>query len=98
MHTFISIGILVNINFNPLNWSVFITDIAVVTKPQLNIISSWCGELLAEPGRIVELTASISTLTSLTVPEWIVRIENGLPSLSCFRVTEVILADEWRYF
>ncbi len=54
---------------------VFITNRLITTKPQLDIVCSWLRELLAEPRWIVELTASTGTPASLTVPDWIIRIE-----------------------
>ncbi len=66
----------------------------------LNSILSVVGtlrELLAEPRWIVELTASTGTPTSLTVPEWIIGIEDMTPSLSTSGFTEVVLTDEGRY-
>ena len=38
---------------------------------------SWLRELLAEPRWVVELAASTVTPASLTVPEWIIRVEKG---------------------
>ncbi len=64
----------------------------------LFLLCSWLRELLAEPRWIVELTASTGTPASLTIPEWIIRVEDietkRLPASS---FTEVILTDEGRY-
>ena len=67
-----------NINLNLLNRCVFIVCSFISTQPQLDIISSWLRELLAEPWWIVKHTASAVTPTSLTIPEWIISIENTI--------------------
>ena len=76
------------------NWSVFVVGRFISTQPQLNIVCSWLWELFAEPWWIVEGAATTGTPTSLTIPEWIIRVEYVLKHVSTSSVTEVVLADE----
>ena len=81
-----------NIDLDLFYWSIFIACAFGSTNPQLNIISSWLRELLAEPWWSVEFTASAGDPTSLTIPEWIVSIENTVIKLpTASSITEIIL-------
>ncbi len=86
------------IHLNKLNGCVFITNELITTNPQLDIICSWLIQLFAEPRWVVELTAITGTPASLTVPEWIIRVEcSETKCLPASSFTEVVLTDEGRY-
>ena len=49
-----------NVYFNHLKRCILICYTVISTNSRLNVISRWLRELLAEPRRVVELTASTS--------------------------------------
>ena len=81
---------LLYIEFNDLNWYVFISTTIVGTQPHLKIILSGGGKFFHEPRRIVKGTARVQSTTTLTIPEGIIGIEYDLPVIFTASITEVV--------
>lgn len=83
-----------------LNGCVHINDVEATTHPELDVVSGWCQEFSAEPGRRVE-GAARSSATLLAIPQWVGRAEYSsqvwfTKLTSC--ITEVVVFEEWRYY
>ena len=81
---------LLNIEFNDLNWYVFISTTIVGTQPHLNVIPSRGGKFFREPRRIAKGTARVQSTTALPIPEGIIWVESELKSTLTGSITEVV--------
>ena len=81
------------IKFKCLKDNVFTDACFLSTKPHFNIVMSPCWQLLHEPRRVVEGTASVESTTALAIPERIIRVKANFISLGTCSVTEIVIAN-----
>ena len=86
---------LLYIELHELDRREFIVRTVGVTQPDLQVICSRLRECLAEPGRIIERTASAASTTPLSIPQRVVwEKSRGSRRTVVASITEIVVANK----
>ena len=85
---------LLYIQFKCLKDDIFIRSCLISTQSHFNVVTSACWQLLHEPWRVVERTASVESTTALAIPERIIGVKAIFKMLRTSCIAKVVTANK----